>query len=325
MNLTNQLDSPDPIFILGIMPRCGTNHLMDLICLHPEVAPGRSPVKEDLFVENSDHLIRYVSDVRASWDPIWGEFPQDIEADLLRSLGDGLISFLWADRGCRLVTKSPSVKNVGRFHQLFPEARLVVLIRDGRSIVQSCIDTFGWDFDTAAHRFSGAASELLTSFVANGSTTECLVVRYEDLVTDMQATMIGVLDYAGLAPDKFDFSAAAALPVRGSSSHLGPRRTSVHWEPVPKDASFRPLERWRSWDEGKLARFEWIAGQEARALGYEVTGREVHRTAVHRLLDLRWRARRGVRRAFYRLRGRLGPATRPARDRLKMLAKDRDR
>lgn len=325
MSLTDQLASPDPIFILGIMPRSGTNHLMDLVCLHPEVAPGRSPVMEDFFVENSNHLVRYTSEVRASWDPIWGEFPQDVEADILRSLGDGLISFLWVDRSRRLVTKSPSVRNVGRFHQLFPEARLVVLIRDGRSIVQSCIDTFGWDFDTAAHRFSDAAKELLTSSVANGSTTECLVVRYEDLVTDMHATMIGVLDYAGLAPDRFDFSAAAALPVRGSSSHLGPGRTSVHWEPVPRDASFRPLERWRSWDEGKLARFEWIAGQEARALGYEVTAQGVDRIAVHRLLDLRWHGKRWGRRAIYRLRRRLGPWSRPARNRLRVLTKDRDR
>jgi hypothetical protein len=307
------------------MPRSGTNHLMDLICSHPEIAPGRSPVKEDFLLENSDHLIRYVSDVRMSWDPIWGEFPQEIEADLLRSLGDGLISFLWVDRNRRLVTKSPSVKNVGRFHQLFPEASLVVLIRDGRSIVQSCIDTFGWDFDTAARRFADAARELLASLEADEAATECLVVRYEDLVTDMHTTMAGVLDFAGLSQEKFDYSSAEALPVRGSSFHLGPGRTSVHWEPVPKDASFRPLERWQSWDEKMVARFEWIAGQEARALGYEAAGREIHRPAIHRLRDLRWLGRRWSRRAIYRLRGRLGPLTRPARNGLGILAKGRDK
>lgn len=319
--MTSQLDSPDPIFILGIMPRSGTNHLMDLVCSHPEVAPARSPVKEDLFLENSDDLIRYASRVRGSWDPIWGDFPQELADDLLRSLGDGLISFLWTDRSRRLVTKSPSVRNVGRFHRLFPEAKLLTLIRDGRSIVQSCVDTFGWDFDSAAHRFSGAARELLASFEADGGSAERLVIRYEDLVTDMRTTMAGVLDFAGLSPDKFDFSAAEELPVRGSSSHRGPGRTSVHWEPVPRDASFRPLQRWESWDEARSARFEWIAGREARALGYEVAGGETHRPAVHRLRDLRWQGMRWSRRALYQLRGRLGPATRPARDHLRMLAR----
>lgn len=280
-------------------------------------------MKEDFFLENCEHLIRYASHVRASWDPIWGDFPPEIEEDLLRSLGDGLISFLWTDRSRRLVTKSPSVRNVGRFHLLFPEAKLLILIRDGRSIVQSCIDTFGWDFDTATHRFSVAARELLTFMEAEGASAERLVVRYEDLVTDMRTTMTGVLDFAGLSRDGFDFSAAEALPVRGSSSHLGPGRTSVHWEPVSKNASFRPLQRWESWDEDRRARFEWLAGREARALGYEVDGSEPH-PARHHLRDLRWHGKRWSRRFLYRLRGRLGPATRPVRDRLRIRARGGD-
>jgi len=304
------------------MPRSGTNHLMDLVCSHPEVAPGRFPVKEDLFLENSEPLLRYVSQVRGSWDPIWGDFPPELQDDLLRSLGDGLISFLWTDRSRRLVTKSPSVRNIARFHRLFPDAKLLILIRDGRSIVQSCIDTFGWDFDTATHRFSFSARELLTYMEAEGSA-ERLVIRYEDLVTDMRPTMTGVLEFAGLSRDGFDFAAAEELPVRGSSSHLGPGRTRVHWEPVAKSASFRPLQRWESWGESRRARFEWLAGREARALGYEVDGSEL-RPALHRLRDLRWRGMRWGRRFLYRLRGRLGPATRPLRERLRMLARDRD-
>jgi hypothetical protein len=296
---------------------------MDLVCSHPEVAPGRFPVMEDLFLENSELLLRYVSQVRGSWDPIWGDFPPELEEDLLRSLGDGLISFLWTDRSRRLVTKSPSVRNVGRFHQLFPEAKLLILIRDGRSIVQSCIDTFGWDFDTAAHRFSVAARELLTYMEAERASAERLVVRYEDLVTDMRTTMTGVLDFAGLSRDGFDFSAAEDLPVRGSSSHLGPGRTSVHWEPVAKGASFRPLQRWESWNEDRRARFEWLAGREARALGYEVDGSQP-RPTLHRLRDLSWHGKRWSRRFLYRLRGRLGPATRPLRDRIRMLVRGGD-
>jgi hypothetical protein len=305
------------------MPRSGTNHLMDLVCCHPEVAPGRLPVKEDLFLENSEYLLRFVSQVRGSWDPIWGDFPPELEEDLLRSLGDGLISFLWTDRSRRLVTKSPSIRNIASFHRLFPNAKLLILIRDGRSIVQSCIDTFGWDFDTATHRFSDAARELLTYMEAEGASAERLMIRYEDLVTHMRPTMTGVLEFAGLSRDGFDFSAAEDLPVRGSSSHLGPDRTSVHWEPVAKSASFRPLQRWDSWDEDRAARFEWLAGREARALGYEVDGSEPQ-PARHRLRDLRWHGKRWSRRFLYRLRGRLGPATRPLRDRIRMLVKGGD-
>jgi hypothetical protein len=321
--LAHQLDHPAPIFISGITPRSGTNHLMDLVCLHPDVAPGRRPVMEDFFVEHSDHLLGFASGVRGSWDPLWGEFPPDIEADLIRSLGDGLTSFLWTDRSRRLVTKSPSVKNIACFHRLFPRARLLILIRDGRSIVQSCRDTFGWDFETAAHRFSEAARELLAFLASSEQTSGHLLVRYEDLVGDMRKTMTRVFDFADLPVDKFDFSAAEALPVRGSSAHLGPGRTSVHWDPVTRDESFRPLERWASWDDAMLARFAWIAGRESGALGYESAEHEIGSTALHRMRDVRWQAIRGARRSIYRLRGRLGPIARPIRDRLRSPAKGR--
>jgi Sulfotransferase family len=319
--LAHQLDHPAPIFISGIMPRSGTNHLMDLVCLHPYVAPARRPVMEDFFLEHSDHLLTFASEVRGSWDPIWGEFPPDIEADLLRSLGEGLTSFLWKDRSRRLVTKSPSVKNIARFHLLFPRGKLLILIRDGRSIVQSCLDTFGWDFDTAAHRYSEAAGELLAFLASGEKSSGRLVVRYEELVMDMRTTMTRVLDFLELPADKFDFSAAETLPVRGSSVHLGPGRADVHWEPVSKDESFRPLERWESWNDANLARFAWIAGRESRALGYESGGSEM--PVLQLLRDVQWYGIRSTRRAVYRLRGKLGPMTRPLRDRLKSLARNR--
>lgn len=315
--LTHQIDHPAPIFISGIMPRSGTNHLMDLVCLHPDVAPGRDPVMEDLFVEHSDHLLAFASDVRASWDPMWGRFPLGIEDDLLRSLGDGLMSFLWTDRSRRLVTKSPSVKNIARFHRLFPDAKLLILIRDGRSIVQSCLTTFGWDFETATHRFAESARELMAFLGAREEAQGYLVVRYEDLVTDVRATMTGVLGFADLAVDRYDFSAAEKLPVRGSSAYPGPGRSGVHWEPVTKDVSFRPLERWASWDDAMLDRFAWIAGRESDALGYDLGAHRTRSSTLHLLRDARWYGSRGARRSLYRIRGRLGPLTRPVRDRLR--------
>ena len=147
----SSLSRPDPIFILGIMPRSGTNFLWDLLRLHPQCAPGRSPIAEDFFLEHSDHLVEYVNQVQAAWDPLWGEFESRIEDRLAAALGEGLVSFLWVKRDRRLLAKSPSVRNLHRFFTFWPDARLVILIRDGRSVVQSCMRTFGWDFDLAAH------------------------------------------------------------------------------------------------------------------------------------------------------------------------------
>jgi hypothetical protein len=46
-----------PIFILGIMPRCATNFLSNLLLLHPDCVP-RDTVWEDFTIARSDLLKR---------------------------------------------------------------------------------------------------------------------------------------------------------------------------------------------------------------------------------------------------------------------------
>ena len=87
----------------------------------------------------------------------------------------------------------------------------------------------------------------------------------------------------------------------------------MHWEPVEKDPDFRPTE-WRSWTPDRLERFEWLAGDRLRYLGYgSSTPTPARRAVAHqRLLDVRWAARAGVERA----RTRLAVSSQPLRHRL---------
>lgn len=316
-----QIRRADPIFILGIMPRSGTNYIWDLLRLHPDCAPARTPIMEDFFLEHSDHLLTYTQAVRDWWDPIWGDFPDDLIDRFRESLGDGLISFLWVDGERRLLTKSPSVRHVDRFFAFFPRARLLILVRDGRSVVQSAMATFGWDFDRAARNWATAADEI-RSFEANSGHEQkdrYLLVRYEDLVDDVVGSLTHVLRFLELKETVYDFDAAARLPVRGSSVEFGPGRQSVHWEPVDKRSEFDPKERWRSWSPAKHERFEWIAGEQLRYFGYQSLAEPVRtpRTRLrHQILDWKWQTRTRTRSVIYRTRVKLGTASRPLRQRL---------
>jgi protein-tyrosine sulfotransferase len=318
--LLPDIANADPIFILGIMPRSGTNYLLDLLCLHPRCAPTRTPVKEDFFLEPSDHLLAYMSDVRERWDPMWGTFDDKLMRRFRVGLGDGLVSFLWTERDRRLVAKTPSVRHVDRFFTFFPRTRLLILVRDGRSVVQSCMSTLGWDFDHAARGWAAAAEEIRRFQRKTGSATErYMLVRYEDLLDDLKGSLSEILRFVELDEDAFDLDAAAELPVRGSSSYFGPGRTSVHWEPVAKGPDFDPKERWRSWSLDMHERFEWIAGSQLRYFGYQGVVDPVQTTGKalrHRVLDWRWQSRTATRSAMYRARVTLGNASRPLRQRL---------
>jgi hypothetical protein len=87
---------------------------------------------------------------------------------------------------------------------------------------------------------------------------------------------------------------------------------------VAKDATFAPKERWHSWPGEWRERFDWLAGDQLRSLGYSVPPPQgsLARTARHTLLDWRWGTARTARLAVYRARVRVGVTSRPLRRRL---------
>ena len=313
----------DPIFIHGVSPRSGTNYLWDLLLLHPDCGAGRHPVREDLFLDNANLLTTFTTATREAWDPRWGYFEDDIEAELRASIGDGLISFLWTDKEKRLVTKNPSVRNLGLFFDFFPRARLVILMRDGRSVVESCMRTFGWDFDTATRKWSAAAEEIrafMTTAASSGLSYR--LVAYEELVDDVEHSLGRLFDDLQLDKELYDFAAARTLPVRGSSAFFGAGKSTVHWDPVPRDEDFDPRERWRQWSSPQHERFNWVAEDLLRYFGYEPAGASPANAAStlrHSLLDGRWRMAKGFSYLLFRARVRVGTATRPLRRRLGLL------
>ena len=306
----------DPIFIHGILPRSGTNFLSDLLRLHPDCARAREPVDEDLFLAHSDHLVRFVHDVSAAWDPMWGSFA-DISEQLFAHLGDGLLSFLRVDPNRRLVTKSPSVARLHRFFTFFPTARLLILVRDGRSVVHSATRslTADWDFERSCRKWADAARTIANFQQSeSGRSDRWRIVRYEDLVEDTEGQLRSILEFLALDVHRYDFEAARQLPVRGSST-FGRQDGKTHWRPVAKNDTFAPTERWRSWPADQMRRFEWLAGKEQVALGYPVSRERfsVAETAVHNLRDWRWRSDRQARLIVYQTRGRLALRTRATR------------
>jgi hypothetical protein len=293
----------DPVFIHGVLGRSGTNFLWNLLLLHPDCGRAREPVNEDMFLEHSDHLVRFVENVRSSWDPIWGTFGPDLPDRLYEGLGEGLVAFLWSDRERRLVSKSPTVTHLDRFFSFFPWARLLVLVRDGRSVVQSAMDTFGWDFDRACRAWADGAHAIHRFQQSSVRPDRWRMVRYEDLIDNMEGELRGIFEFLRLDATRYDFEAARNLPVRGSSA-FGRRGDVVHWDAVAKDQSFAPKERWRSWSPAQLERFHWLAGDQLVRFGYaEPTNRLSPGRRVGQILrDWRWHAARKARRALSRAR-----------------------
>jgi Sulfotransferase family len=326
----NSASPPTPIFILGIAPRSGTNYLHDLIRMHPACEPQSSVLEEDFLVANAPLLHRYAQGVSRFWKRKWGAGELEQEKHLLcAKIGEGLVSFLYAqlDRRKasslpasppalrpRLVTKTPHVTNLELFFELFPSAPLLILVRDGRSVVESTVKTFSRPYGYAAREWASSAREIL-EFQRRHLQPNYLIVRYEDVYQNVESELRRIFSFLGLDPEVYDYSAAANAPVRGSCAVRAetPKARKdfwvadgVHWNPTPKPADFNPLVRWHDWSRAKHERFNWIAGQYMPAFGYSLQhypGSRIFWSARNIACDvlladqLLWLWRRGLRRA----------------------------
>lgn len=145
-------------------------------------------------------------------------------------------------RDARPLTKTPSVRNIDQFFTLFPESHLIILIRDGRSVVESGMRTFDWSFEQAVHRWRKAARTVLEFDDREENDGPHRIVRYEDLFRDTVGRLKRLFEFLHLDPSAYDFEAAVDAPVRRSSTY-GQNEGDVDWEPVEKEEGFNPLRR----------------------------------------------------------------------------------
>lgn len=271
--------SDNPIFILGILPRSGTNFLFHLLRLHPDCVAAES-IWEDHLLEFSGPLLQYGRAVYEWWEVSWG-LDKSFQAALWRHLGQGLISFLKSQAGeGRLVTKTPEVSGLESFFQLFPDAYLLILVRDGRDVVESSVRSFGWDHDVTTRRWVEAAQTILAFDQANRQRgLPYLIIRYEDLYLDPEKELNRILAFVKLDVVIYDFEAARELPVYGSCA-FGRTGDKVQLRgPVTKTPEFNPIGRWSGWSRRMHERFNWLAGRYLVEFGYEPRTESGHQPA----------------------------------------------
>jgi hypothetical protein len=281
------------IFILGVEHRSGTNFLADLLALHSDCCRPLS-IGEDYLLQHVQHLKRYAVKLHDSWNPAWRE--SATQADLGAALGRGLLSVLTdqATHRGRLVTKTPRADHLASFPWLFPAHPLLIIVRDGRAVAESAVQSFGWTYKEAIRRWNhGARSILEFDRDHRGGDCRYMIVRYEDLVTDLAHNLRRILSFLRLDAARYDFGAAENMPVRGSST-LKSQGQTLHWKPVAKSQDFRPLERAKNWTSSQHRLFLAEGGMSQQLLGYRIEG--THEPSMIDRLHLRWLKRRWEKR-----------------------------
>jgi hypothetical protein len=285
---------PSLIYVAGVAPRSGTNYLFDLLSRHPSLGPVLEG--EDYFFYKLYYLRLFVSSIFSKWRSEWKIKEQTDPDELLSSLGEGLIQFLRkkalrCDKESSIVlTKTPHPRNLFFFSSLLERGFLVILVRDGRAVTESARRTFDDTFDDAAHRWRRGASQVLSFIDEYGwSSGWHQVVTYEDLVRDTSGKLQLLLDEIGVDFEEYPSESLEETRVIGSST-FGQEEGEVTWNTKRDDGTFNPLDRFSSWSDREHERFDWIAGDELRALGYSsssVSSPTFTASLKNRVLDTR--------------------------------------
>ncbi len=297
------------IMILGFVEYTGTNYLRDLLCLHPECFRTQA-VEEDRVLLGADLLEEYqhrIYDrpVKAVAEQICSALPPD---EFFLSMGEGLCDFLLKqpvqkglvpgqegkqDRlppGARLVTKTPSTRNLGFFFKLFPEMPLLIIVRDPRDVAEAGAVGCGWSREWALRTWAARAREFQVFEEAHPEYRDRYrVIRYEDLVTDPKSGMSGVLDFLGLDAAVYDMDQARALPAEGVSFFKGEGRPDS--AATGKDPRFDPGNQYGGLTRAMHERCDWIAGDEMPVFEYVPNPRtrvRGYRRFYQRILDFGW-------------------------------------
>lgn len=279
----------NPIFILGARQRSGTNFLRNLLLLHPAIGNG-CVVWEDSLLIYSDLLKQYAQKTHNLWPPHW-EVQEKVGSYevLCEHIGSGLVSFLnlcVAKKGFgyigshiknpddvkMLVTKTPTVKCIGNFHKLFPNAHLIVVVRDGRSTVESGVRSFGWHYESAIKSWDEEIKTIIQfkeKVHREGKDRKLLIVRFEDLFSNSKTELEKIFSFLGVSAKEYDFHAADNLPISGSSDVAKKEEKKLHWAFKKKEKNFNPTKRFQSWSRMKHERFNWLAGESLASFGYD--------------------------------------------------------
>lgn len=266
-----------PLLILIRSPtgKSGTNFLLNiLVALNAARLPLVDPLRrEDHFLARADLLLEYSVETAAKWTK-WPELEKRYSDgnEILRALGTGLEAL--AGVGClpAVVLKTPSCENLEVGWRLFPSALHLVVVRDGRDVVESGYQAGYWPSRSgAAKAWTDAVANLRAGLerVSDRGRPTTLIVRYEELVRDVGAAIIPVVDALGHPACPEDTSRLADLPVYGSTDYgLRPDGT-FEWRIASRKADFSPIGRWRAWSPTLTANLTEIMERELCWLGYK--------------------------------------------------------
>ncbi|GGH45944.1 hypothetical protein GCM10011364_19750 [Mangrovimonas yunxiaonensis] len=217
-------------------------------------------------------------------------FNQEDEALFFKKYGE-----MWIEVLCEkynlpkdkvIFIKSPILSNVELWLKAFPNAKILIVTRDGRDNVISSVKTsndfrswhsFWLKFKKRANYFSGRSfinhtkdwRDTARQVFRLSPHNNLKVMKYEEL-NNSKKGVEDMLRFYGLKINENILERCLKAPVVGSS--VGVNSNGIrkpNWKPDQEKSKFVFSNKWVFWGMGKRMVFKMLAGKELKELGYE--------------------------------------------------------
>jgi hypothetical protein len=261
---------PDPIFVIG-SPRSGTTALAQSLNRHPDLRVGKeSYILHDLFQGERAEQVWERQMHRVT--PCWLAHEEVEQDEFLAFLGLGL-NALFSSRaeGKRWIDQTPLYTPMaGTLARMFPGAKFIHIVRDGRHVVRSMVN-FERKFDQqaiqAAQRneipkwsndFRHGCQTWSTWVDAGldfgvGHRDRCLDVWNEPLSADPATGFAAILEFLGVPHHP------------GPGNFFGKQRINSSWV---RDPTRPEDDDWTGWSRKRRQEFVKVAGGTMTRAGY---------------------------------------------------------
>jgi hypothetical protein len=239
-----------------------------LLRLHPDLHAYPFELWEVPFLQLAGDLVKLQEKFFRIYEQNRGKIGEE---DFLPLFGASVIGYLYTavPSGQRMLLKVPSVRYLSRFPVMFPYEHLLVLVRDGRDLVESTLRTWPqMNFVQVCLHWNRAARMVLgaNQHLANTRPTGYWLARFEDAIADPAAFVREACARFELDVSRYPFDRISGIPVQGSSTLT--RKGQVRWEAVQRPEDFSPTGYWQNWNPLKKWLFDRIAGRSLLELGY---------------------------------------------------------
>jgi protein-tyrosine sulfotransferase len=262
-------DHPPAIIIHGVMPRSGTVYTGELLRLHPDLHAYPNEIWELPFLELTGDLLAVQKHFFRAYRQNMGKIG---DHDFLPLFGASIMAYLYSfvPAGKRMLLKIPDAQYLRYFYAVFPCEIPLLLMRDGRDLVASTINSWpSRDFGEVCRLWDNSARAML-AFQAQypAPLYHYLAMKYEDVVARPAEFVTAACNSYSLDSNRYPYERISTLPVRGSSTMEKKVSKSISWSPMEKPKNFNPIGHWQGWTEKRKRYFKKIAGSALIECGY---------------------------------------------------------